>query len=73
LVVALFRFAVYCHAGNFIPSLLTHNAGTNGLNAWNHFSVTFNNKQPTLYINGVVRAFLAHCSLPSVGCAFLAR
>jgi gliding motility-associated-like protein len=41
---------VYAHGNNYMPALLTW---TGTLSGWTHIAVVVNNKQPTLYINGV--------------------
>ena len=43
--------SVYEHGNNFIPSLLTW---TGTINAWTHLAVVVTNKQPSLYVNGVL-------------------
>jgi hypothetical protein len=43
--------SVYEHANNYMPALLVWQ-GT--LNGWTHLAVVYTNKQPSLYINGVL-------------------
>jgi len=43
--------AVYEHGSNFIPALLSHSVSITG---WTHIAVVLINKQPILYINGVL-------------------
>jgi hypothetical protein len=42
--------SVYEHAANYLPPLLVDDCPLSG---WNHISVVYRNKQPTLYLNGV--------------------
>ena len=39
------------HASNYMPSPLVYNAPING---WTHIAVVYQNKQPNLYVNGVL-------------------
>jgi hypothetical protein len=50
--------SVYEHGADYVPSLLTYEGAING---WTHVSVVYINKQPSLYINGI----LAKTGLPS--------
>jgi len=43
--------SVYEHGGAYMPALLVHDAALTG---WNHVAVVYENKQPKLYLNGVL-------------------
>jgi len=43
--------SVFEHTANYLPSLLVYNAAITG---WNHVVVVYENKQPRLYLNGVL-------------------
>lgn len=43
--------SVYDHGNNFIPALL---AWSGTISGWTHIAVVINNKQPFLYVNGVL-------------------
>ena len=43
--------SVFEHADTYLPSLLVYNAAISG---WTHIAVVYNNKQPSLYVNGVL-------------------
>lgn len=45
--------SVYEHGGGYMPSLLTW---ANPVTGWTHIAVVYTNKQPTLYVNGVLVA-----------------
>jgi hypothetical protein len=45
--------SVFEHASGYLPSLLVYNAAISG---WTHIAVVYSNRQPTLYVNGVVVA-----------------
>src|SRR5260221_7467038 len=48
--------SVFEHTDNYLPSLLVYNASISG---WTHVAVVYSNRQPNLFINGVlVRAGL---------------
>ncbi len=41
--------SLFEHSGNYLPSLLVHNTNLSG---WNHVAIIYNNKTPSLYLNG---------------------
>ena len=41
--------SVFEHSGNYLPSLLVYDTD---LSNWNHIAIVYNNKTPSLYING---------------------
>jgi len=43
--------SVYEHGGGYMPALLVHDVALTG---WNHVAVVYENKQPKLYVNGVL-------------------
>lgn len=43
--------SVYEHAANYMPATLVHQATLSG---WTHIAIVYQNKQPKLYINGVL-------------------
>jgi hypothetical protein len=43
--------SVYEHTGAYMPAVLVHDASLTG---WNHVAVVYENKQPKLYLNGVL-------------------
>lgn len=45
--------SVYEHGGGYMPSLLTW---ANPVSGWTHIAVVYTNKQPSLYVNGVLVA-----------------
>jgi len=45
--------SVYEHAANYMPALLVHSAPISG---WTHIAVVYQDKQPTLYVNGNLAA-----------------
>ena len=44
---------VFEHSGGYLPSLLTYSTT---INTWTHVAVVYTNKQPILYVNGVLVA-----------------
>lgn len=42
--------SVYEHAADYLPALLVDNCTLSG---WNHITVVYRNRQPTLYLNGL--------------------
>lgn len=45
--------SVYEHAGGYMPALAVYD-GTVPANTWNHLAVVYKNKQPSIYLNGVL-------------------
>ena len=43
--------SVYEHAGGYMPAIAVYEAEIG--DDWNHIMVVYNNKQPTIYLNGV--------------------
>lgn len=43
--------SVYEHAANYMPALLVYQAT---INSWTHIAVVYENRQPKLYVNGVL-------------------
>ena len=43
--------SVYEHGDSYMPALLVYDTPITG---WNHIAVVYTNKQPILYINGIL-------------------